>query len=173
MFVGDNGTDQPVIGPPFRAEHGKFSIYEGGIRVPLIVAGAGVTRHGEHEDALIAGVDIPATVATLAGATDARFHDGRSFQDALTDVSFGGRDYLYMDAIRAEPFDGGRPGWAVRDKDWKLIEYDDGGRELYDMRTDIGELHNLIAQGIPADLESVYGALEKAGKGLRASAPDR
>jgi arylsulfatase A-like enzyme len=73
-----------------------------------------------------------------------------------------------MDAIRAEPFDAGRPGWAVRDQDWKLIEYDDGGRELYDMRTDIAEAHNLVAGGVPAQLRSAYDELEAYGKKVRA-----
>ena len=170
IFVGDNGTDQPVIADPFRSDHGKFSMYEGGIRVPLVVAGAGVTRRGQHEDALVAGVDIPATIATIAGGRDARFHDGQSFATALTDASFAGRDHLYMDGIRAEPFDAGRPGWTVRTTDWKLIEYDDGGApEMFDMRSDIAESDNLIAGGVPAELRSTYTELEDYGTKLRAS----
>ena len=47
----------------------------------------------------------------------------------------------------------GRPGWTVRTADLKLIEYDDGGApELFDMRSDIAEVDNLIAGGIPAEL---------------------
>jgi arylsulfatase A-like enzyme len=168
IFMGDNGTDPDVIGMPYPSWHGKFTVYEGGIRVPLVVAGAGVTRRGEREDALVEAVDVPATVLDLAGA-DGRFHDGRSFAAALTDPSFVGRDHLYMDAIRAEPFSGGRPGWAVRDASWKLIEYDDGGRELYDVRTDIGETQNLIESGVPDDLRTVYEDLESYGKRVRGS----
>ena len=93
---------------------------------------------------MVNGVDIPATILSLAGAGDSRFHDGQSFASALTDDEFIGRDYLYMDAIRAAPFSG-RPGWAVRDADWKLIEYDDGARELYNMRSDIAEQHDVAS----------------------------
>jgi arylsulfatase A-like enzyme len=169
IFIGDNGTDPEVIGPPYPSWHGKFSVYEGGIRVPLVVAGAGVTRRGEREDALVEAVDVPATILDLVGADDARFHDGRSFADALTDPSFAGRDHLYMDAIRAEPFSDGRPGWAVRDADWKLIEYDDGGRELYDMQTDLGESQNLVAGAVPTELKAVYDDLESYGHRVRGS----
>ena len=168
IFVGDNGTDPAVIGPPFTSEHAKFSVFEGGIRVPLVVAGAGMTRRGEHEDGLVAGVDIPATIATLVGGQDARFHDGQTFEMALTDESFGGRDHLYMDNIRAEPFEG-RPGWTVRDPEWKLIEYDDGDRELYDLRADPSEAHDLIADGVPDDLTKIVTNLETYGTELRAS----
>ncbi len=170
IFMGDNGTDPDVIGSPYWREHAKFSVYEGGVRVPLVVAGAGVTRHGEHEDALVQSVDVPATILDLVGADD-RFHDGRSFAAALTDPSFTGRDHLYVDAIRAEPFTGGRPGWAVRDANWKLIEYDDGGRELYDMQADLGETHNLIAGSVPAELKTEYETLEAYGRQVRAAKP--
>ena len=168
IFIGDNGTDPDVIGPPFTSEHGKFSTYEGGIRVPLVVAGAGVTRKGAHEDGLVAGVDIPATIATLVGGKDPRFHDGMTFAAALTDPSFAGRDHLYMDNIRADPFDG-RPGWTVRDADRKLIEFDDGGKELYDLRSDLAETDDLISDGVPADLTKVVNDLETYGTALRAS----
>jgi arylsulfatase A-like enzyme len=171
IFVGDNGSDPDVVSDPYGTGHGKFSIYEGGIRVPLVVAGAGVSRRGEREDALVEGVDIPATILALAGATPPTFHDGVSFAPALTDSAFGGRDYLYMDAIRAEPFEAGRPGWTARNADYKLIEYDDGGRELYDTHTDIAEHHNLVAGGVPADLKVVYDALDAYGRELRASRP--
>ena len=171
IFMGDNGTDQEVIGEPYSRQHGKFTIYEGGIRVPLVVAGAGVTRRGEREDALVEGVDVPATILDLVGAHNTRFHDGRSFAGALTSPSFDGRDHLYMDAIRAEPFSDGRPGWAVRNADLKLIEYDDGGRELYDMRADLGEGQNLVAGGVPPELEAVYDDLESYGRKVHATGP--
>ena len=168
LFIGDNGTDADVIGPPFTSEHAKFSTYEGGIRVPMVVAGAGVTRHGEREDGLVAAVDIPATIATLVGGKDPRFHDGTTFAAALSDPEFAGRDHLYMDNIRAEPFDG-RPGWTVRDAEWKLIEYDDGAKELYDLRSDLAETDDLISDGVPPDLTNVVNDLETYGTTLRSS----
>ena len=91
-----------------------------------------------------------------------------TFAAALTDPSFAGRDHLYMDNIRADPF-GGRPGWTVRDADWKLIEFDDGGKELYDLRSDLAESDDLISDGVPADLTKVVNDLETYGTALRES----
>ena len=117
-----------------------------------------------------AGVDIPATILALAGSKKSRFHDGQSFAAGLTNEQFAGRrPFLYMDAIREEPFHG-RPGWAVRDADYKLIEYDDGVRQLFDMRTDIAEANDLIANGVPANLQSEVDALEAAGHEFRGAA---
>ena len=69
IFMGDNGTPAPVqrksIGPLRGA---KWDIQDGGVRVPLLVSGAGVTRHGAREDALVVATDMFATIAEVAGA---------------------------------------------------------------------------------------------------------
>ncbi len=169
LFMGDNGTDAPVVQAPFSEAHSKSSLYEGGIRVPLIAWGAGVTRHGQREDALVNGVDIPATIAALAGAGHS-FHDGVSFQAALSNPAFTGRDHVYMDSVRAGRF-ADRSGWAVRDARYKLIVYDDGSDELYDISNDLAEHTNLIAKGVPSDLAAVVDDLRTWGERLRAS-PD-
>lgn len=70
--------------------------------------------------------------------------------------------------MRFDPFDG-RPRWTVRDADWKLIEYDDGGKELYDLRSDLAETNDLISDGVPSELVKVVDELETYGKELRAS----
>jgi arylsulfatase A-like enzyme len=56
---------------------------------------------------------------------------------------------------------GGQPGGAIRDGDWKLIEnYEDGSLELYNLKTDIGETNNLAtkdpsrATGLQQDLRT-------------------
>ena len=67
IILGDNGTDPLVIVPPFLPTHGKGTAYEGGINVPFIVAGAGVTPGAECK-ALANTTDIFATVAEIAGA---------------------------------------------------------------------------------------------------------
>ncbi|MFT5286285.1 MAG: arylsulfatase B [Planctomycetota bacterium] len=67
FILGDNGTDQRVIVPPFKPSHGKGTAYEGGVNIPFIVAGAGVAQ-GAISKGLINTTDIFATVAELAGA---------------------------------------------------------------------------------------------------------
>lgn len=46
VFLGDNGTSDNVISAPFKRERGKYSLYQGGINVPLIIAGPGVPGSG-------------------------------------------------------------------------------------------------------------------------------
>ncbi len=70
LVLGDNGTPGQVTQRPFPMTHGKGTIHEGGIRVPLVVSGYGVAHPGVC-DALVHSVDLFATVADLAGL-DAR-----------------------------------------------------------------------------------------------------
>lgn len=66
LVLGDNGTPGQVTEAPFPKIHGKGTVHEGGIRVPLVIAGHGVARPGVC-DALVHSVDLFATVAELAG----------------------------------------------------------------------------------------------------------
>ncbi len=61
IFVGDNGVPPPVKDTATGLRDAKGSAYEGGVRVPLIVAGAGVTRRG-REDNLFVTADLYATI---------------------------------------------------------------------------------------------------------------
>ena len=65
LFLGDNGTPQAVSEPPFVPSHAKGSPFEGGINVPLIVAGPSVGSPGREEPVLVAAVDLFATVLEL------------------------------------------------------------------------------------------------------------
>lgn len=66
IVIGDNGTAGPGVEAPFPADHGKHTLYDGGVRVPLLISGAEVRARGEC-DALVQGLDLFATVAELAG----------------------------------------------------------------------------------------------------------
>jgi arylsulfatase A-like enzyme len=65
IFIGDNGSPRRVIQSPFSPDGSKGSVNEGGVKVPLIVAGAGVTRSGVRERALVTGTDLFATIAAI------------------------------------------------------------------------------------------------------------
>jgi arylsulfatase A len=92
----------------------KFSVYEGGLRVPLIARWPGVVPEGETCDALVGLNDFMATFAELAngelGGTEAP--DSISFARLLRDPrAEGTRKSLVMESVRA---------FVVRDGDWKL-----------------------------------------------------
>jgi hypothetical protein len=66
IFLGDNGTPSNVVLPPLDPEHSKGRLYEGGIRVPMIVSGPRVVTPGVSA-ALVNATDLFATVAEIAG----------------------------------------------------------------------------------------------------------
>ncbi len=142
VYLGDNGTPRAVLDASvFPVSHGKNSLYEGGIRVPLIVSGAGVTRINSRESALVNSVDLYATVADLAGISITESVDSVSFSGLLSNADAAGRRFNYSEFV-----DEAATGWAVRSDTLKLIEYADGTRELYDMTSDLREESNLILQ---------------------------
>lgn len=162
IFIGDNGSFESVS-QGFDPKKTKFTVYEGGIHVPMIVAGAGVSRMGEREDALINITDLFATIAEMAGADKVPPSDSVSFIGAFTDANFAGRDYAYAEFR----FRHGGAVWTVRNHQYKLIEYANGRRELYDLSVDLFESNNLLASGISEEMAAIISELENYQKGLQ------
>ncbi len=77
FVLGDNGTPTEAIRPPFDPARDKGTLFEGGIRVPLVVAGPQVAA-GATSDALVSDTDLFATVLDLAGvrASEVVWEDG-------------------------------------------------------------------------------------------------
>ncbi|MCH6257642.1 sulfatase-like hydrolase/transferase [Puniceicoccaceae bacterium K14] len=65
ILIGDNGTPAPVIQAPYDNEHAKASLYEGGVHVPLIIAGPDVETNGNNDE-LVHCVDLFSTILDLA-----------------------------------------------------------------------------------------------------------
>jgi arylsulfatase A-like enzyme len=149
VFTSDNGglstaEGSPTSNAPWRA--GKGWAYEGGVRVPFIVAGPGVARPGAVSDAVLTSPDLYPTLLELAGlpARPAQHVDGVSFAPALRGAAPArGPVYWHYPHYGNQ---GGAPYGAVRDGDWKLIEwYEDGALELFNLAADPSEQSNLAA----------------------------
>jgi len=155
IYLGDNGSPaQARDGSVYSQGHTKASIYQGGIRVPFFVAGANVGRKGEREDALIDPTDLFITVAELIGATTEQAGtNGQSFAGLLNDAEAAKRPYafseLYADTSTA---------WAVRNEQYKLIDFDGITQELYDVNYDPDEQNNLLTSA--SNFEQVRQELE-------------
>ena len=104
IFVGDNGTPPQAAQEPFQRRRAKGTVFEGGIHVPMVVAGAGVTRKGEREPALINTVDLFATVADLAGADGERINDAVSFKSLLSGTQGPRREFAYAEFFGSARF---------------------------------------------------------------------
>jgi len=154
VFVGDNGTTGLSVDAPFHRERAKFTLYEGGLRVPLIIAGPGVPE-GQPSSALVNTTDIYSTLLEMAGAPipDDRPIDGVSMLPYFENPSSASlREWLYADMFYTNQ--GVRSGgYTVRDARFKLLRIREH-TELYDVAADISETTNLLADGIsPAEQE--------------------
>lgn len=173
IFLGDNGTPNEVIAKPYAADHAKLRVYEQGIRVPLIVAGAGVASPNRLVSALVNTVDLYPTILRLAGIDPAtvlpagRRIDGVSLLPLITTTSAAAvRPWAY-----ADKFDlAFNEKWerAIRDGRYKLIERAAGlpwpVREFFDLQADPLEKNNLLMRSLTAaqraKLTSLDGELD-------------
>ena len=114
---------------------GKGTIYDGAVRVPLIIRGPGVPS-GVVRDQLVANVDVAATILDAAGATPDLEQDGISLLPLARDSSVGADRALLLELYEPNVFTGLRtPGFV-------LIEHPSGEVELYDVDRDPDQLDN-------------------------------
>lgn len=155
VFIGDNGSTSTTIQAPYPAERAKGTLYEGGVRVPLLVAGAGVKNPGRETTALVHLTDLFATFVDLTGNSPATPTlagvriDSRSLQPILQGQLFA----PVMPGILSENFGDTVPdsvaGRAAWDDRFKLIQFASGSYELYDLANDPLEGSNLLAGAGP------------------------
>ncbi|MFO7934089.1 MAG: arylsulfatase [Bacteroidales bacterium] len=156
-LAGDHDPSGPLRG-------GKYSLYEGGTRVPFITFWKGQIEPAVS-DALVCQVDLLSSLASLTGS-QVRAMDSREILDVLLGESGEGREQLVLEAA-------GRT--AFRKGDWvmippyegpavnKLVNIELGNSDqyqLYNLDQDIGEQHNL-ADSLPDKLEEMINAFEE------------
>ena len=129
---------------PLRSEKG--TIYEGGIRVPLIVRWPGVTPAGVNCSEPAATWDLLPTFCAIAGTSlPNQAIDGVDLTPLLREPSGSlSRESLHF---HYPHYHHSRPASAIRMDNFKLIEwFEDGSVELYDLTKDIGETHDLAGE---------------------------
>ena len=150
IFMGDNGTPGQVIQAPYDSTKAKDTLYDGGVRVPLIVRGPGVVNPGRTSNAMVHAVDLFSTQLELAGVPvpATLTLDSRSLVSILTNQSANLRTRLFTDQFdQSDATVGGR---AIRDDRCKLIRLNSGSDLFFDLQTDPAESVNLLAGGIAA-----------------------
>lgn len=90
FVVGDNGSQSAVINPPHDANHGKGSVYQHGVNVPMIVSGPMVPPGPHVCDRPVGAVDLWSTIAEIAGASPTVAFDNLNLQPhpVIDSVSF-------------------------------------------------------------------------------------
>ena len=155
IVASDNGAVEEVTNnAPYR--RGKGHLYEGGLRVPLIVRWPGRVARGSVCNTPTLSEDLYATIIDMAGeaARPGTPIDGESLKPVLTGAGTCSQRDLHWYYPHYSP-QGNAPGAALRSGQWKLLTFYDPVRtELYDLENDPGETHNLAAQepGLAADL---------------------
>jgi len=137
----------PTNNAPLRA--GKGTTYEGGVRVPLMIAWPGVVQPGSTSDALVHATDLYPTLldALAIPPNAAQKIDGVSLVPVLKQTGPLAREAVFTyfpHSVLGVP-----PAVTVRSGDWKLIRFYETNeshpdlRELYNLRDDLGETKNL------------------------------
>src|SRR5439155_9018000 len=128
----------------------------GGVRVPLIVHWPGVTKPGSVSDTPVITMDLFPTIVDMAGlgvpesgkARDAAVGDGISLAPLLRGTGGLARTELFWHYPHHQHYQlgGAMPYGSIRSGDFKLIEFFNDMRvELYDLKNDVGEQHDLAA----------------------------
>ena len=163
IFVGDNGTPAEVKDKGSKIRGSKGSAYEGGVRVPFYVAGAGVTRRGRTND-LVVTTDIYATILSLTGIDVSHVNNSYSIKPILSDATAtSGRTHSFSETSSGTS----NRRYALKDTRYKIVS-NLGKRELYDLVSDPLETTDLYANpaytAVRASLEAEIDKLNADAK---------
>lgn len=148
IFTSDNGglstsEGSPTCNAPLRA--GKGWLYEGGIRVPLIIKYPGKARPGSERKTPVSSIDYFSTIAELTSTEDASVKtDGVSIIPLLRKDRMKERPLFWHYPHYSNQ--GVEPGSAVRLGNYKLIDnFEKERQELYDLENDLSETKDISA----------------------------
>ncbi|MDC1106080.1 sulfatase [Prolixibacteraceae bacterium] len=153
---GGNAVDGPYATSCFPLRLGKGGSYEGGIRIPMLVSWPGVTPGNKRVSEPVITDDLLMTFVDMTGANlpSDYVSDGVSITPLLKGKHNLKREvpmvwhyphYWATPRLRKINRDI-KPYTAIRVGDYKLLySYDEGKAELYNLKQDIGEKHNIIA----------------------------
>jgi arylsulfatase A-like enzyme len=166
FFTSDNGPHKEGGGDPvYFNSAGPFrglkrDLYEGGIRVPLIVSATGKISSGQTDESAWAFWDVLPTIAELTGTASPKNIDGLSFSPLLNGKKpVKVQDYLYWQFNEAGLKE------ALTRGDWKLIRFKEKGSaeklELYNLKNDIGEQDDISIKN-PKIVKALYALMKNA-----------
>lgn len=179
VFVGDNGTASQVVEAPFDPARSKGTVYQGGVRVPLILSGPAVGGAPRVEPGLVHVVDLFATLAALQGVNARNAVPATVALDArdLTPLlSAAGQPSPRSHAYSAE-FSGAAPmttagdSEVMRNSRFALLRFVRPTlavrEELHDLVADPFQLTNLLAQPLSAAAADAHRELSRELARLR------
>jgi arylsulfatase A-like enzyme len=190
VFYSDNGgvvtnriyhysgerIEEMVPQDPLR--EGKGWVYEGGIRVPLVISWPVKVKRDQVSDARVSSIDFFPTFCELLGVEGPADTDGISILSHLTSGSSLPERSLFWHYPHYHGSTGMVPAGAIRKGNYKLIEWyensltgdKEGAFELYDIEQDESEISNL-ADSLPELVRTLSGELDNWRKEVDAQMP--
>ncbi len=176
LFTSDNGglstaEGSPTVNGPLRG--GKGWLYEGGIKVPVIMRWPAKIKANQVSPVPVNTVDFFPTFATAMNAAYRKSEtlDGENILSLISKPRKANKRALYWHYPHYSN-QGGRPGSAIVKGNYKLIyNYEDSTTELYDLKKDVGEINNLsiLNKKLEKELKSqLFQWLQK----VKAQTPD-
>ncbi len=167
---GVNKRELATSNRPLRA--GKGHLYEGGLRVPMLVKWKGGVKAGSETNALIQGTDHFLTFLDIAGgkAPQGQPMDGKSYFAILKGAKPDLNRPLYWHNPGPRPYATGDVySSVIRVGDYKLVDLfgEEKRQELYNLKTDIGETKNIAAEN-PELTQKLYNQLDTWRKSVGA-----
>lgn len=163
IFTSDNGglstsEGSPTCNSPLRA--GKGWLYEGGIRVPLIIKVPGIGKKFSEISSPVSSIDFFSTIIDLTGSDKVKTtSDGVSLIPLLKAGKMKDRPLFWHYPHYSNQ--GVEPGSAVRLGNFKLIDnFEKERQELYDLEKDISE-SNDISLANPTKVKELYNILKE------------
>ncbi|NNC94683.1 MAG: sulfatase-like hydrolase/transferase [Chitinophagales bacterium] len=164
IFIGDNGTPSDVVQAPYSAQRSKASLFQGGINVPMVASGYGVSRINERDSSLISSTDLFATIAELGGKELPVYEDSYSFKALLSNKEKGPRVYNYSE-VKSNNLN--RSGYTIRNEKYKLLDFENGNKLFYDLENDPFESNNLLNGTLTAEQDSARIELLQEANDIR------
>lgn len=172
FFSADHGRSGKNANRPLN--QGKGTVYEGGVRVPLIIAGPGVAENA-HTEVRASQVDLFPTLAAMAGATALpEGLEGGSLEGVLSGAGATvdrPREELVVHFPHYDKDELG-PATSILSGDLKLIRYyEDGSLRLYDLASDLEESTDLSASR-PDDAAALEALMDDYLSSVDAQLPE-
>lgn len=161
IFIGDNGHTAKTAQITDLTK-AKGTVYEYGIHVPLIIAGPSVINKGRVSNALVNTADLFATIVENFGYTNWPTQipsnkpvDSKSLQPIIKNITDSVRPWAFSEIFKLTT--DSADGKGMRNRNYKLIRFDYGAEEFYNLITDPLERTNLLNGTLtPTDVSNYY-----------------
>ncbi|GAB1856981.1 arylsulfatase [Flavobacteriaceae bacterium MHTCC 0001] len=142
IFVGDNGTGGSVS-QVYNSRRAKGSVFQGGVNVPMVISGKGVSRQNATDHSLISTVDLYATITEIINETPpSDSNDSVSFASTFNGNNTNARSFVFTEIENND----GTFNRAIRNATHKYISVEDDKEEyLYNLSSNPLENPNLLS----------------------------